>query len=89
MKKPNLSKKFEIWEKIFYEFYPPPGVEQRTPKSQPRGNLEKIALMMLNNIPQRPPMPNFRSLLHSVWAVGGVAKKKVHRIFYMEETCKR
>ena len=63
----------KIWnlKKKFFPIFPTPGVEQPTPTVQLRGEVSKIAPMRPNNFPWGPLMPNLKSLLCSVWAVGG------------------
>ena len=66
-----MLKNFKIWKKDLPHFYhifkdgPP------TVICQPRVDVSKIAPMRPNNFPWGPLRPNLKSLLCSVWAVGG------------------
>ena len=71
LKEVNSVEKNWYLKKKFFQFFPPLGVGQPTPISQLRGDIAKIALVIPDNLAWGPFMPNFSSLLCSVWAVGG------------------
>ena len=81
LKEVDSIKKIWYLRKKFFPIFSTPGVGQPTPISQLRGNIAKIALVIPDNFAWGPFMPNLSSLICSVWAVGGVAKKNLLNIF--------
>ena len=81
--KAESIKKSQNFKKRFSDFYHSSWGGTPTQISLPMEDVAKIALVIPNNFPWGPLMPNFKSLLSSVWALGGGGyEKAVEHLLY-------